>query len=147
VASVGEAALVQPPLIGTAFNETLEYSDQVCSHLSDCLRSSTGVPESVWFRHPLLKPAQDKMQLAMARLLLRGDVQAFDRLTEFAATLPEQWTHNLCSNEMTWADLLSAAWRFPLYLLSARMPVKRRSIEREQATGKCSESCPDEDAG
>ena len=117
VTAIGEAALIQPPLLGTAFNEILEYSKPICAQLSSALAGSHGVPRSVSFRYPLLKRAQDRLQLHMTRLLLRGNIETFDRLARFAQHLPDSALYNLCSNELTWPQFVSAALMFPVHAL------------------------------
>src|SRR5208282_4565410 len=42
VISVGEAGLIQPPLMGTAFNEVLEHSETVCSRVSEIFENTSG---------------------------------------------------------------------------------------------------------
>jgi hypothetical protein len=120
VALIGEAALVQPPLLGTAFNEILEYSRPVCSHLTRILSQTSGVPTAPGYPYPLLKRVQDRLQLEMTRLLLRGNVEALDRLTRFVKSLPEPMVYNLISNELGWLGLASAAARLPAHLFLAK---------------------------
>jgi hypothetical protein len=120
VAHIGEAALIQPPLLGTAFNEILEYSRPVCSHLSRILNETSGIPTAPGYEYPLLKRVQDRLQLEMTRLLLRGNVEAFDRLTRFADSLPEAMVYDLFSNELGWLGLISAASRWAAHLLWTR---------------------------
>jgi len=119
VAAIGEAALVQPPLLGTAFNEILKYNDPVCSHLSNVLATARRSPGAPNYRYPLIKRAQDRLQLKITEMLLRGNVEVFDRLTRFAQSLPEQTVYNLCSNELTWSELIGVALRLPRYMLSS----------------------------
>lgn len=117
VISIGEAGLVQPPLLGTAFNETLEYSKALCAHVSAVLSRTDGVPSTPNFRYPVRKWAQDRLQFAMVRFLLRGNVEVFDRLVRAAGALPEEILYSLCSNEMTSRQLLSASARLLPHML------------------------------
>ena len=112
VTAIGEAALIQPPLLGTAFNEILEYCDPICAHLSSALARTDGVPSAVNFCYPLLKRAQDRLQLHMTRVLLGGNIETFDRLARFAQHLPDSALYNLCSNELSWPQIVSAALKF-----------------------------------
>jgi|SRR6185503_3376167 len=116
VVLVGEAALVQPPLLGTAFNEVLEYCDSLCEHISGVLSRNSGVPRKPNFRYPLLKRAQDRVQLRMTRKLLNNNVETFDRLIRFMGLLPAETIYSFCSNEMDWVQLLNTVARLPLYL-------------------------------
>jgi len=115
VVSVGEAALVQPPLLGTAFNEVLEYCDSLCAHISGVLSRNSGVARKPNFRYPLLKRAQDYVQLRMMRNLLNNNVETFDRLVRFMGLLPAETIYAFCSNEMHWMQLLNTVARVPLY--------------------------------
>lgn len=120
IAAVGEAALVQPPLLGTGFDEILEYSRPVSLHLSDVLGATDGVPAAPNYHYPVFKRVQDRLQLQLCRMLLRGNVEALDRLVRFTGSLPEGTAYNLCSNELTWPDLLSAVLRLPRYMLASK---------------------------
>ncbi len=117
VISLGEAGLIQPPLLGTAFNEILEYSKCICAHISRTLAQSSGLPERADFRYPVLKRTQDRLQLVLARLLLRGNVEAFDWLVRFMGELPQELVFKLCSNELRWKELVSISARLPRHLL------------------------------
>jgi hypothetical protein len=44
IVSLGEAAMIQPPLMVTAFNEILEYSEPITARISQALDNSTGIP-------------------------------------------------------------------------------------------------------
>jgi flavin-dependent dehydrogenase len=117
VISVGEAGLVQPPLLGSAFNEVLEYSESLCAHVSSLLKNSSGVPRQPKFRYPLIKCVQDRLQLRAIRILLNGNVETFDRLVRFVSKLPKETIYNLCSNELSWREVLSTAISAPYALL------------------------------
>jgi flavin-dependent dehydrogenase len=118
VISVGEAGLVQPPLLGTAFNEILEYSEDICMHISQLLESIPTVPPSPSFRYPLIKYVQDRIQLEITCALMRGSVERFDRLIRFLNKLSPEIVYSFCSNKLTWSQLIQSAARFPLYMLS-----------------------------
>jgi hypothetical protein len=114
---VGEAALVQPPLLGTAFNEILEYSDNVCSHVDGHLTGRGGWAKAAGYRYPLRKRIQDSLQLAVTTVLLRQNVEALDWLVRFADTLGPESVFGFCSNELTWMKLLEIPLRLPVYAL------------------------------
>jgi flavin-dependent dehydrogenase len=117
IVSIGEAGLVQPPLLGTAFNEILEYCEAICAQISRTLAESVGVPKRISFRYPLLKRAQDRLQLALARVLLDENVEALDWLVRFMGRLPSVLVFKLCSNELVWRDLIHIIARLPQYAL------------------------------
>ncbi len=114
IVSVGEAGLVQPPLLGSAFNEVLEYCEDVCAHITRVLRKTADVPASPGFKYPLLKRVQDRLQLSLVRALLNGNVEAFDRFVLAMARLPHETVYNLCFGELTWRQIAATAIRSPL---------------------------------
>jgi hypothetical protein len=116
VVFLGGAALVQPPLLGSGFNEILEASGQTWDKLSLALAhdSTNFFPTTAFY--PLLKRAQNRFQLALAGKILQENVEELDWLIRFVATLPPQQAFNLCSNELTWTQLL---WLIPRLLWSA----------------------------
>src|SRR5262249_44243726 len=77
IIQLGEAGFVQPPLMGTAFNEILEYTSLVCDRLSVALRRSPGIPRLPRLLYPRQKWAQDRFQLLIARILIGGNVEVF----------------------------------------------------------------------
>ena len=105
IVPVGEAGLVQPPLLGSAFNEVLEYCEEVCAHITRVLGRSAGVPTRPNFTYPLLKRAQDRLQLSLIRILLDGNVEAFDRFVHAMAKLPSETIYNLCFGKLTWGQV------------------------------------------
>jgi flavin-dependent dehydrogenase len=114
IVSVGEAGLVQPPLLGSAFNEVLEYGEEVSAHITHFLRRTTGVPSSPSYAYPLLKRVQDRLQLSLVRTLLNGNVEAFDRFVRAMAKLPSETIYNLCFSELTWRQIAATAIGSPL---------------------------------
>lgn len=113
---MGEAGLVQPPLLGSAFNEVLEYCQEVCSHISRILRDTSGIPTKPSYPYPLLKRLQDRLQLRLMRALLNGNVEAFERLVRIMSKLPSETVYDFCSNELSWKKVLGTVMRAPLYL-------------------------------
>lgn len=113
VVPMGEAGLVQPPLLGSAFNEVLEYCQEVCSHVSGLLADTTGFPTKPGFQYPLLKRLQDRIQLRLMRALLDGNIAAFDRLVRIMGRLPPETVYNFCSNELSWREMFRVAVTHP----------------------------------
>jgi len=116
IISVGEAGLIQPPLLGSAFNEVLEYCQEVCSYVSQVMHDTSGIPEHPSYRYPLLKRMQDRLQLHLIRALLNGNVEAFDRLVRTMSKLPLSTVYDFCSNELTWTQILQTIIKLPLYM-------------------------------
>lgn len=114
IVSIGEAGLVQPPLLGSAFNEVLEYSEDLCKHITRLLQRTTGVPTRPDYSYPLLKRIQDRLQLSFVCALLNSNVVVFDKFVRSVAKLPSQTIYNLCFNELTWKQIPQMAMRIPL---------------------------------
>jgi hypothetical protein len=113
IVPMGEAGLVQPPLLGSAFNEVLEYCREVCSHVSRVLADEGGVPKKPSYQYPLRKRVQDRLQLQLMRILLEGNVAAFDRLVRIMSKLPSETVYNFCSNELSWREMFRAVATLP----------------------------------
>ena len=114
VVSIGEAGLVQPPLLGSAFNEVLEYSEDLCNHITQLLRRTSGVPARPAYSYPLLKRLQDRLQLSFICALLNSNVVVFDQFVRSVSKLPSQTIYNLCFNELSWKQIAPIAMRLPL---------------------------------
>jgi flavin-dependent dehydrogenase len=108
VIHIGEAALVQPPLLGTAFNEMLQYSAAICDYVVDFLRSSSKGRRELRYRFPFRKRLQDRLQMVLTRSLLRNNVEAFDRLVRSLSYLPPSVVFKLFSNELAGGDIAAA---------------------------------------
>jgi flavin-dependent dehydrogenase len=120
VISLGEAAMIQPPLMGTAFNEVLEYTQSACLHLSQRLGASETIV-GLGSSYPLLKRVQDRVQLSIARMLITGGVELFDRTLRIVGTLPPEVAFNFFSNELTWPQLIRLGLKLPRTLTSPRL--------------------------
>lgn len=122
VVSFGEAALIQPPLMGTAFNAVLDYSESVCVQISRSLKDTSGIPRVPPNLYPTLKLAQDRIQLMVARKLMSGNVEVFDAAIGTLGALPESVLFNFFSNELTVRELLQVTARIPFgfFLRSVR---------------------------
>lgn len=116
----GEAGMLQPPLLGTAFNEVLEHVDLVAHSIRGAAaRQSDGILD-VRVRYPFLKWANDRVQAVLARRLLAGNVETVDRLAAALAKLPPELVFRIYSNELSWSDLSRLAPISPRLLYGAR---------------------------
>jgi 2-polyprenyl-6-methoxyphenol hydroxylase-like FAD-dependent oxidoreductase len=111
--SIGEAGAVQPPLMGTAFNEVLEYATLVCAKLSAALNQPTGIAEVSSSLYPMRKRALDRFQLLLARILISGNVEVFDRLIRMFARFSRPLMYNLFCNDLSWGELIYIVIRMP----------------------------------
>ena len=126
VVSLGEAGLIQPPLMGTAFNEVLEHTASTCAQISRALTETVGIPALPRNLYPARKRMQDRLQLLIIQLLLSANVERLDRIVRVMSKLPEELIFNLLSNELTWSQLLHIALRMPCQLMLGRNGVSCR---------------------
>lgn len=117
IVPIGEAGLVQPPLLGSAFNEVLEYSEEVCAHISRILGRTARVPVKPSYTYPFPKRVQDGLQLRLMRTLLDGNVEVFDQFVRAMAKLPSKTVYELCFSGLTWREIAATAVRVPRYIL------------------------------
>jgi flavin-dependent dehydrogenase len=117
IVSLGEAAMIQPPLMGTAFNEVLEYTQSACLLLSQRIEIGQSVVNLAGSSYPLLKRAQDRVQLSIARMLITGSVELFDNTLRIVGTLPPEIAFNFFSNELTWPQLIRLGFKLPRALM------------------------------
>jgi hypothetical protein len=113
VVALGEAGLAQPPLMGTAFNEVLEHTEAICAKISRGLEMTSGVFDAPARLYPALKRVQDRLQLSVAKRLMGGDVETFDRTVRAVSSLPKRLAFRFLSHELTWAELGSVLVRLP----------------------------------
>jgi flavin-dependent dehydrogenase len=113
----GEAGIIQPPLMGTAFNEILEHAEMLCRQLSqEIARAGQQVPSPL-LSYPLRKQCQDRIQLPLVRTILNGNVERFDRVLRTMSRFPEQTLFNFFSNELTWSQISSLGLRLPWFFM------------------------------
>lgn len=122
IAPFGDASLTHPPLLGTAFNDVLEYCKPACQHF-DALLETGRLVRNAHYRFPLLKRAQDRFQLLLVRLLLDGNVEALHQFFRCIQKLPPDVAYSICAGDLTLRQLASAAIRMPAYLAADRMRI------------------------
>jgi 2-polyprenyl-6-methoxyphenol hydroxylase-like FAD-dependent oxidoreductase len=118
VVSLGEAALIQPPLMGTAFNEILEHTQSSCHQISEALNRGDAIIQLNGPLYPLLKRTQDRLQLFVARSLMTGNVELFDKTLRAVSAFSDEVVFNFFSNELTWMQLAHMGVKLP-YKLAA----------------------------
>jgi flavin-dependent dehydrogenase len=119
---VGEAGMLQSPLLGAALNEMLEYGDRiVAAVMAEFARTSEGLV-SPRLTFPRIKAVNDAVQLMLVRRLLDGSLTSFERLTRFMDALGPARSYRLLCTNLTWADLA--------FVVAAATPL---SIRRQAA--------------
>ena len=102
---VGEAGMLQSPLLGAAFNEVLEYADLIAQAvLSAFGRHNNGIVQPR-VKYPMVKNINDRIQLALARGLLDGSLESFDRLAWFIKELGPTCAYRLFATQLGWSDV------------------------------------------
>jgi 2-polyprenyl-6-methoxyphenol hydroxylase-like FAD-dependent oxidoreductase len=109
----GEAGIIQPPLMGTAFNEVLEHAESLCVQISKELMAADGGLPLFRLVYPRRKRAQDRIQLPLIRAIMSGNLEQFDMVLRVMARFPERVLFNFFSNELTWTQISSMALRLP----------------------------------
>ena len=117
VVSIGEAGMVQPPLMGTAFNEVLEYTVPICNQISRALQATVGIPVLPKSLYPLRKRAQDRYQLFIVRILVAGNVEMFDNLLAIFSRFSRKFIFKFFSNELTGMQLAYLLSQVPWFRL------------------------------
>lgn len=113
VVPFGEAGIINPPLMGTAFNEVLEYAEPFCLQISRELQAFGDDLPQVRLAYPFRKRFQDWIQLPLVRTLLSGNVERFDSMLRIMSHFPEKTLFNFFSNELTLPQATSLALRLP----------------------------------
>lgn len=110
--SFGEAALLQSPLLGAAFNEVLDWVESFSGTIAASL-DSEGTPTPYW-KPPWSKRVNDKIQLLMASKLIDCSLDDFDFLVQQLQRLGSTGAYRLLATRLLATDLLAlapAAWR------------------------------------
>lgn len=109
--SFGEAAMMQPPLIGSAFNDVLEFAHDVAEQIRSALRRGTSACRDFRIRYPLAKRFNNELQWMFARALVDGSLERYDRLVHLAAALEPHELFAFYSNELSLTKILRAGVR------------------------------------
>lgn len=107
ITSFGEAAMLQPPLLGTAFNEVLEHAHDVVRQILKALKQ--GRTRTFQPRYPLTKRFNDRLQWWFAKRLIDASAEEVDYLVRVCARLAPATLFALYSNELRPAQWIPAA--------------------------------------
>jgi hypothetical protein len=105
ILSIGEAGLLQSPLLAAAFNDLLDHADLIANTI---LTEFSRHPEGIIFprvRFPVRKIFNDRIQLMLARHLLNGGLASFERLVHFMKELGPQRAYRLFCTQLGWRDI------------------------------------------
>lgn len=111
---VGEAGMLQSPLLGAAFNEILEYGDLITEAVLTAFSKHRRGIVTPQVRFSILKAINDRIQLMLVRHLLDGTLDSFERLVRFMGELGPTCAYQLFCTQLNWSDvpsLLKAAPR------------------------------------
>src|SRR6185369_16922865 len=102
VVQFGEAALLQPPLLGTAFNEVLEHARSVADQIVDAFerRRVRGFQPT----YKLAKRLNDRLQWWFATRAVDASAEQIDYIIRVMAHIPPPELFALYSNELTVAQ-------------------------------------------
>jgi flavin-dependent dehydrogenase len=105
---VGEAGMMQSPLLGAAFNEVLEYGDLIEEAVINAFSKSAQGIALPHVRFPIIKTINDRIQLMLAQHLLDGTLDTFEALVRFMKELGPACAYRLFCTQLNWADVPSA---------------------------------------
>ena len=120
IASFGEAAMMQPPLLGSAFNDVLEFADDAARQIREALRSGPSALRSFAVRYPLAKRLNNQLQWTFARALVDASVERYDRLIEIVGALEPPQLFRLYSNEFTSAETARALLQLTMRVFTVK---------------------------
>jgi hypothetical protein len=124
VVPFGEAGIIQPPLMGTAFNEILEHAELLCHQISRGIQAADHKIPLLRLVYPFRKRIQDRIQLPLIRAILSGNIERLDKVLRIMSHFPETALFNFFSNELTWPQassmVLRLPWRFAVDAVATR---------------------------
>ena len=97
----GEAGLIQPPFVGTAFNEILQYNETVAHYLGRSLRKAGDGALGIGNPYPFRKRFNDYWQMRLAEALIDSSVKRFDTVARCLDSLDSKTVFRLLSNELS----------------------------------------------
>jgi 2-polyprenyl-6-methoxyphenol hydroxylase-like FAD-dependent oxidoreductase len=122
VVSFGEAALMQPPLLGSAFNEVLQHAASVAMQIRSAFDRCD--VESLRIAYPAEKHLNDALQWRLVDSMIDQSVERFDYLVRLVSAIKADALFRLYSNELT----LSESMRVALNLGIAALREPRRVV-------------------
>lgn len=106
--SCGEAAMIQSPLLGAAFNEVLDHTDPIANAVDGAFRRTTSGIVSVTVKYPIAKRLNDTLQAMLARKLTDGSLEDFERLVRFLDKLGPKRAYELFCTNLNVAGIITA---------------------------------------
>ena len=100
----GEARLIQSPLIGGAFNETLEEAQHACQEIERALDRGDGLAD-VRFPVTNRKRFNDVLQRPLVRNLFKGTLEEYHRIVRLLEELGPHASYRLFCSALTPPDL------------------------------------------
>ena len=104
IVPVGEAALLQSPLLGAALNEVLEQGDRISESILSAFRNQYRGIVSLRMQVPLTKIINDRLQLLLVRPLLYVTLNSFERLVRFLEEVGPSCSYRLFGTQLRWSD-------------------------------------------
>jgi hypothetical protein len=107
--SCGEAAMIQSPLLGAAFNEVLDDTDNMANAINEAFRDTASGIVTVRVKHSITKRLNDRLQLMLARKLTDGSLEDFEALVRFLDRIGPERAYDLFCTNLSGAGLITAA--------------------------------------
>jgi flavin-dependent dehydrogenase len=105
IISYGESAMMQSPLMGSAFNEILEYNDLVASQIVQFLGNANTGSDFLDLKYPKLKYICDFIHRIIVRKLLAGNVATFDNIIRKTSKMNPEILFRIISNDLNYSEL------------------------------------------
>lgn len=112
---VGEAGMLQSPLLGAAFNEVLVHADRIVNTVVDAFERQQQGTVSPRITYPIAKVLNDSLQGLLVRPLLDGELASFERVVQFIKDLGPERAYRLFGTQLEWRDapaVLKASARY-----------------------------------
>ena len=146
VIAVGEAGMIQAPLLGTAFNEVLDTIDPMMNRVLAAFDSQKHGVVSPRVSVSGRKRANDAIQSVLASLLLRGSIEGFERLVRFLHLLGPERAYRLFASRlhgMDWQSIICSAVRARLGRDKLAPQELSHNLPRNQKTDDIGRRCRD----
>jgi flavin-dependent dehydrogenase len=122
--SCGEAAMIQSPLLGAAFNEVLDHTDGMAEAIDEAFVQMPSGIVTVPNKRSYKKRLNDLLQLSLARKLTDGSLEDFEEMVRYLDKIGPNKAYDLFCTDLSGAGLITAA-RLSL-ALARNSPFKAR---------------------
>lgn len=124
----GEAAMVQAPLLGAAFNEVLEYLEFAAAAVTEAFHNPKPGPINVQVKYPFRKSVNDYLQMLLVKQILDGNIEKVEALVKFLGALGSDRSYRLYSGHLGFRDSVALTYAF----LKSFLQIGKSGLNRSQ---------------